>query len=38
METLIVIPPVVVDFLFPDKEKGKKGNIMKVMVEFDRSR
>ena len=38
METLIVIPPVVVDFLFPDKEKGKKGNIMKVRLEFDRSR
>ena len=24
METLIVIAPVVVDFLFPDNEKGKK--------------
>ena len=39
MEILIVIPPVVVDFLFPDDEKGKKrGNIMRVMAEFDRTR
>ena len=39
METLIVIAPVAVDFLFPDDEKGKKrGNIMRVMAEFDRTR